>query len=659
MIIKKIIQEGGNNIYVETNNGVINIYSKKEIPKYLCSLPSIIENEVIGRQDDINDLKEKLKKSNEVVLVNGLGGIGKTTVAKLFITQILNSKEENSFNHFAWIDVSKGVKEAFVFNHQLVDSLNLDIDKEIEDDDSINYSFGEITKRMKNLKGKNLLIIDNVGKDAESRTILNAINLKPYWRVLVTSRQKLKGYMIHDLDFLSKDDAKKLYLLHYKRSYNETDLEELLELIGRHTLTIELLAKTLQNNYGLSGIKDLIKYLKNRQLDAEDLRIVVNISHSDEEVMIYSHLMKAFRLANLDEDEKKILLYFSIIPAKDTNVEDLMSIFKIKNTTNFSNKLNSLVEKGWVIESEPSREENTPSFRCHQIIQEIVRYKLSPNSENCKDVVDYFAEFFFVKVGKNPLKKKRFLTFGETILSLIKDESENIGALNDNLAKTLRYFGYNDKAINYAKEGIVIREKVLPPHHKDIGNSYVNTAVIFRYLKQYNKALDYGLKALDFFLALPKKNYISIATAYYKITLTYIQLRNYKKAMEYSILDLETLNKAKELEQMTKAQEVYFAETYNTRGEILRKMNDFESALQYKLNAIKIREDKLEENHPDLAISYHHTAITYFEIQNYKQAEVYIDKALLIRQLILPEDHTDLIESLEWKDRIKDKLKQK
>ena len=52
--------------------------------KYLSQVPPIDPSEVIGREKELQEISELLEKENKVVLVNGIGGIGKTTVAKLY-----------------------------------------------------------------------------------------------------------------------------------------------------------------------------------------------------------------------------------------------------------------------------------------------------------------------------------------------------------------------------------------------------------------------------------------------------------------------------------------------------------------------------------------------------------------------------------------------
>ena len=65
--------------------------------------------DLVGRKKDLNALEKKLKKSSRVLLVNGIGGIGKTEVCKTFF-----KTHYQSFRYAAWVDYFKSVKESLV-----------------------------------------------------------------------------------------------------------------------------------------------------------------------------------------------------------------------------------------------------------------------------------------------------------------------------------------------------------------------------------------------------------------------------------------------------------------------------------------------------------------------------------------------------------------
>jgi hypothetical protein len=65
--------------------------------------------DLIGRQEDLQLLEGRLKETDRVLLVNGLGGIGKTEVCKRFFME--HYKE---FAFAGWLDYVSSIKESIV-----------------------------------------------------------------------------------------------------------------------------------------------------------------------------------------------------------------------------------------------------------------------------------------------------------------------------------------------------------------------------------------------------------------------------------------------------------------------------------------------------------------------------------------------------------------
>ena len=82
--------------------------------------------------------------------------------------------------------------------------------------------------------------------------------------------------------------------------------------------------------------------------------------------------------------------------------------------------------------------------------------------------------------------------------------------------------------------------------------------------------------------------------------------------------------------------------SYNNVGISYGALNDHEKALEYKLIALGIRERALGEDHPDLAASYNNIGYTYGKLGNNTAKLDYYLKALTIRERKLPGNHPDI-----------------
>jgi hypothetical protein len=91
------------------------------VSKNLTRIPSIdLEKECLGREKDMERLKDTLEKTSKVVLMNGLGGIGKTVLANAYVQQY-----GDEYDHLAWINRGENLIESIALNEYLVDTMDL------------------------------------------------------------------------------------------------------------------------------------------------------------------------------------------------------------------------------------------------------------------------------------------------------------------------------------------------------------------------------------------------------------------------------------------------------------------------------------------------------------------------------------------------------
>lgn len=219
------------------HNSVHHHHTKPKLPKELTiQIPKINLGDIIGREEEIAELHQSLFENKQVVLVNGLGGIGKTTLSQAYLT-----KYADQYQHLMWVTVSGTSLESDFINAVLLDkTFGIKTEgKEVTD------IFHEILYNLKALETQpNLLILDNA--DATLISYYDRLPRQPHWHILVTSREHIEGFESKELGFLKPDKALLLFQKHCTRITNITAIEKLLKTIDYHTLTIEILAKTAQ-----------------------------------------------------------------------------------------------------------------------------------------------------------------------------------------------------------------------------------------------------------------------------------------------------------------------------------------------------------------------------------------------------------------------------
>ena len=247
--------------------------------------------EFVGREEDLRKLMHLLQRESSVLLLNGLGGIGKTTLAKEYIY-----RHQNEYRHIAWVNIlqdrnsqdnlSQSAYSALANHTGLFAQLDIPFDPEMPEEDRFGLLMAEMNRR----EGPNLLVLDNVGSSI--LTYHEELPKAPGWKILATSRLELTPFSTYYLDELPMEEAERLFTNLYPEGKKYTqDVLDLLNHIGRHTLTIELLARLCAEYPSIHPV-GILKRLQDKQF--QQLSQSVWSHHSKREIEVYGYLMAAF-----------------------------------------------------------------------------------------------------------------------------------------------------------------------------------------------------------------------------------------------------------------------------------------------------------------------------------------------------------------------------
>ncbi len=664
-------------------------------PEALSRLPYISDSDVFGREKDLEELVKLLKHEDKIVLLNGIGGIGKTTLAKILI-----NKQKKSFNHVCWVEIIDNVKEAFVFNIELIDSLGLsnELEKINRGKDFVNIAFDYILNRLRQLRGINLLIIDNASIDIEDLEILDKIALRPYWKVLVTSRQHLEGFKVYELQALEEKDALNLFYHHYKYEQNDEIVNEILELISYHTLSIEIIAKT--------GEKRILKLLELLNIVKKK---VSNISEASKGIKVLRNknrpitdyatfLASIFPIAQMSQFEKWVLYQFAVMPAvhiKYRNSKNGMNLPKILNISpeildeKFPDSLNNLVELGWI-------KRYDYGFIVHNIVQEVVLIQEGNQIEYCKGLILFLGNeldkaFIKDKVSGLPMlqfvdrlcdifdvtdyhdlgnlynnasviyedalgnyQKSLFFNNKSVKIHLKTGNEFELSTSYNSLATTYRLLGNLDQALDYGLRALEIREKYKDIKLAYLGNTYQTISIIYRNKNMIPDSLKYAQKAIQIRETLseaPEKDK-RIAKLYNNISIIYRTAKDYDKAILFGKKSMDIKEKYYPEDKISLSNSfATLAITYLQAGMI-------EEGHKFAKEDLKISKEVLNPNHPFLAISYNTLALINFHLNDLSKALSYSEKEIAIMQSNFNQDHPDFKKATELNNKILKGLEQ-
>lgn len=439
--------------YNETkiNNYNIILYSDKE-RQFIISHESNIKpvEYFTGRETELKDLRQCINEKRKCVLLNGMGGIGKTQICRKLFDEYAKIGKEGCFDYIGYIEYNNDI------NSSLVKCLRFRKQDNPEQDSEA--AWREIEYLSAN--GKMLLFIDNINQSIKEDPSLERLNTIP-GAIVVTSRRNYlsKEFMSYPIGFLSIEDCIEIYRrIRFKeaKTINADEIEDLKYIIeklaARHTITVQFLAH-------LSRVKHWsVKKLKN-QLEEKGFCLEYH-DENNELINLQRSYEILYDLSELTEAEQNILEAFSLFPyiplrfevcnqwlLEDAKVNEEYDIFT------------SLSNKGWL---EFFEEED--GYAIHPVFSRFILDKVRPKSENHSGLLKACRNILEIPDSGYVYKGQKFLIFIEIINQRI--DMDNViekATFEMSLARLIEYIGEYAKAQKLYENVLEIFEEVLEP----------------------------------------------------------------------------------------------------------------------------------------------------------------------------------------------------
>ncbi|MDY6933189.1 MAG: tetratricopeptide repeat protein [Spirochaetota bacterium] len=611
-----VIIRPGKKIIIDSD---IHVHSQStKLPKILTTKnPTISPDKIIGRSGELENLHKRLFENRQVVLVNGLGGIGKTTIAQAYI-----GKYWDEYYHIAWISqTSEDIVNDVINTEGLMPNLNIQSQGK-----EPRQLFNEIINGLNRIQaGPNLLIIDNA--NADLCEWYDYLPRQPEWHILATSREKIEKFDVQELGFLSLDDAVQLFESHYTHGkISRGEIEELVTTVDLHTLTIEILAKTAQmQRTHINQLKEAIE---------NDLKTNVYVHRKGDKIeRVTSYLSSNFTMSKLTENEIWLLKQFTCLPPEFHDYELLKELIKPEQSEmddSFSQTIEELYVKGWLLKNQ-----NPDSFKMHRIIADVTKKQQNIHIADVLPLMESVTEKLSIDQTKdNPVHKFPWIPFGKTLLGIFPDCSDaKISHLQNNLALALKALGDYEGAKELLKRAMRSAEKNFGPHHPATAVSYSNLATVLKDLGDYEGAKGLLEKAMR----SDEKNFgadhPSTARSYSNLALVLQDLGDYEGAKGL-------LEKAMRSDEKNfGADHPITAVRYSNLATVLKDLGDYEGAKGLLEKAMRSDEKNLGADHPTTAVSYSNLASVLQDLGDYEGAKGLLEKAMRSAEKNFGADH--------------------
>lgn len=354
---------------------IISLISEEK--PYLLDLPKWQPSKnCVGRKNEIKDIKRRLDEDG-YVFIKGIGGLGKSEIAKLFAENYKNEYHTVQFCKFS--DSLKSVVATMPING--IDEQNYDNAEEL---------IKEKNKVLHLSDDKTLIIVDNfnVTYDDFLREFLPADNRS--FKVIFTTRCTMAAEYYesktYSLPKLSMNECKALFFAHLSYSSNgqEHIAEELIKFVDFNTLIVVLMAIAIKKS-GLE-LSEMLSNLEEQKIDSIETEFFHEYDFSSDEVKaynrIYAHLSTIFSVLGLSDLQKEILKNATLISQEGIGLYDFVNQCDSKGINQIS--VDDVVALGWL------NKDSNGIISMHPIISDM----FSTNEEIDKKESYYkFAEY--------------------------------------------------------------------------------------------------------------------------------------------------------------------------------------------------------------------------------------------------------------------------
>lgn len=555
-------------------------------PRILTAKPPLPPEEYLDRKES-KIILDKLKESKKLVLVNGIGGIGKSTVCRRIFHELNNDVD----NHpLAWV----------VYNDKnLLDDMKnqLFYPKDGPDWEKRFTKFIE-----QDIDKDAIIFIDNLNVAEEEEKYLSHL-ANARCNIVCTSRMnKYSHYEIVPIDYLSEEQCIELFYKYYRREMDGNRVKNIVARAGRHTLVIEILGKIGEaENYSLEELEN--KLIQ----DGFDLEGIASVE-SKEDTLI-GHLCRTFNFKKLNDVQKKILYCMAVLPVQ-------WIPFELKKWLNLQNNynINYLVKYAWIVNSENG-------YYMHPVIKEVVKRGLEIPNDCILQLLRGIDKEIAYKENPDIEKSKLYISFAEAILEFLSEvKNPVISQTAYDISMLYGQFGELEQAKKYIDFAIDI-EEAQKNSEVLLASAYNHRGYINYYSFNDKEAEADYLNAYKLRIVQNNQKYIAETTG--NLALLYQGMwSELKSEKEKKVSPL--LFSAKKYQKMSiKMFEHIFkgtfqpnlASAYNNMAVIYYSLNNSEMAIYYYRKAERIRIKLITSiSLSDLSVTYKGLCDSYIQL---------------------------------------------
>lgn len=552
---------------------------------YLKNSPLTVQDFFVGRDNEIAEIHRKLS-ANRILFLNGIGGIGKSELAKHYAEE-----HKDDYDAIIFAPYISNVS-MLLLDDNAIPLYNFTPYPEEKPED---YCARKLKKLSELCDDRTLFIVDNL--DCEDDPDLNKL-LDLGCKFLVTTRRDFSGFGNAQIYVDKLESTKKIREIfdNYYKAQNEEEsacIDEIITILEGHTMAVELVAKQIEAEW--STADEILMKLKESGVSGIGDSAVDSGKDGINSRSAFEHVKALFDLTvfrkNNNTDALYVLANLAVIP--HTGIDRKIFAQWCELDRHGGKKVvNDLIKTGWV-----RQEKQTKAISLHAVVAEIVL-------DSCSD---------FSVLSRMVCRFNLDLTLWD---GLVEEKKYAIQACSSRMIFVLsRYIIKFDWAVNLLKD---LAEYFCQKRYDPRTALKAITAAIeradllgnFDYESKLNLRGNYGVicdqmgeitqddrwsrKAVEIYTRILKDHNITI--------------------MDYDFVAVIEQN---------------LACAYDNLGDFENAFSHYQEAL-----SVRIQAEPTERNNSEIALLFNNIGVMYRRRGNYKEACAYYERALELAKRI-------------------------
>ena len=639
---------------------------------YLKNSPFAVQDFFVGREGEIQEIHRMLSENN-ILFLNGIGGIGKSELAKHYAV-----KHKDDYDAIIFAPYVSDVN-MLLLDDNSIPLYNFAPYPEEKPED---YCARKLKKLRELCDERTLFIVDNL--EREDDPDLNKL-LDLGCKLLITTRRDFSGFGKSQLYVDKLADTKKIREVFdkYYKVQNEDEsacVDEIIAMLEGHTMAVELVAKQIDAEWTTAD--EILLKLKDSGVSGIGDSAVDSGKDGLNSRSTFAHIKALFDFTiftkNKNENALYVLSNLALIP--HTGIDRrLFANWCELSQHGGKTVVNNLIKAGWV-----RQDKATKTISLHPLVLDIlhdifntedvkiflVRFTESLTDDDTGEIILQACPFAFANAVASIVlglfQRKQLMPTEEAIHCIGKigdfffeqglyDFAEQSYCAQQEFYKTLNladaYLAlviYNSLALLYDKQGELFGKRELSEkalcYHKEclliaeepqnnmteyVSRVYGNIGSVYHTLKDYVNAENYYKKALE------HSNRYSFCN---NLGVLFDNQGRYVKALE---MHQEAMKRAIEHDEP----ELVIALIEHNMAVSYKKLGEFTEAAAHCEKALRIREKNLASGVSyDLAMSQSVLGQIYVELGNpdlIPEAERLLCEAVLSLEKIVGVGHIE------------------